>query len=273
MSKIFEYIGLISLVCFSFIVTEKTSTVAKNMDEIMINIKNNYTMYEEKPIDALINNNDIIIGNCGKYVDIDKSYLEMKKKGIYDDKLYQYKYVYPNMRLNNNYNKYIVGGSKNKNYIYIFIHINESNKFLLNNYEFANYNFIVNSNFYFNNYSLINKLINNNNSILIEETDFKDFKKISNHYKKNYNRTIYCYNKKNSDSFLELCSSNESGTIKNIVIYRNNYLYHLKVNLKNGNFYNFSLNKELINSVKIIENYLKQREIYKSNVDINLKEC
>ena len=269
----FEYIGLISLVCFSYIITEKTSTVAKNMDEIMINIKNNYIKYEEKSIDALINNNDIIIGNCGKYVDINKSYLEMKKKGIYDDKLYQYKYVYPNIRLNNNYDKYIVSGSRYKNYIYIFIHIDENNKYLLNNYDFNNYNFIVNNTFYFNNYSLINKLMNNNNSILIEETNFKDLKKISNHYKKNYNSTIYCYNRNNNDSFLELCSSNESRKIKNIDIYRNNYLYHLKVNLKKGNFYNFSLNKELINSIKIIDNYLNQRGIYKSNIDINLKEC
>ena len=272
MSKIFEYIGLISLVCFSYIITEKTSTVAKNMDEIMINIKSNYTKYEEKPIDALINDNDIIIGNCGRYVDINKSYLEMKKKGIYDDKLYQYKYVYPNIRLNNNYDKYIVSGSRYKNYIYIFIHIDEKNKNLLNNYEFTNYNFIVNNTFYFNNYSLINRLMNNNNSILIEETNFKDFKKISNHYKKYYKSTIYCYNN-NNDVFLELCNSNESGTIKNIDIYRNNYLYHLKSNLKNGNFYNFSLNKELINSIKLIDNYLNQRGFYKSNIDINLKEC
>ena len=42
MKKIFQIIGLISLTCFSFFVTEKTALVVSDMDEIMIEIKANY---------------------------------------------------------------------------------------------------------------------------------------------------------------------------------------------------------------------------------------
>ena len=273
MSKIFEYIGLLSLTCFSFFVTEKTSIVAKNMDEIMISIKRNYLEYENKPIDSIIKNKFITIGYCGRTVDVNKSYFEMKKKGTYDDNLYQYKYIYPNISLNNNYDKYIISGSKYKNNIYILIILNENNKYLLNDYKFINYNFIVNKTFYLNNINLINKLIINNNSILLEETDFKAYKKISKSYKKYSNHTIYCYNNSFNDEYLELCSLNKSGTIGKIDVYSENYLLHLKRNLKKGNFYNFTLNKELIKSIYSINSFLNQKGIEKSNVDDNLVEC
>ena len=55
MKKIFEYIALISLLIFSFFLTDKTSTVIKNMDEIMIMIKDNKKRYETKEINAVIN--------------------------------------------------------------------------------------------------------------------------------------------------------------------------------------------------------------------------
>ena len=39
MKKVFQMIGLISLTCFSFFVTEQTAIVVSDMDEIMIEIK------------------------------------------------------------------------------------------------------------------------------------------------------------------------------------------------------------------------------------------
>ena len=39
MKKAFQMIGLISLTCFSFFVTEQTATVVNDMDEIMVEIK------------------------------------------------------------------------------------------------------------------------------------------------------------------------------------------------------------------------------------------
>ena len=163
MRKFFEYIGLLSLMCFSFFITEKTITIAKNVDNIMIDIKNNYKKYELKSSDALINDNFITPGICGKKVDLNKTYNEMKILGIYDDKLYQYIYYKPDINIDNNLDKYINRGNDYKNYIYIFFDLNNTNKYIINNYDFKYYNFIVQSDFYFNNQKIIKKLVDNNN--------------------------------------------------------------------------------------------------------------
>ena len=74
MKKIFQMIGLISLTCFSFFMTEKTALVVSDMDEIMIEIKANYENYKTEAIDAIIEEDTIIPGVCAKDVKIKKSY-------------------------------------------------------------------------------------------------------------------------------------------------------------------------------------------------------
>lgn len=273
MHKLFEYIGLLSLMCFSFIITEKTTKVAHNMDPIMIDIKNNKKKYELKSKDALIKENTIIPGVCGKKININKSYSEMKMIGMFDEKLLQYDYYLPTININNNSDKYILKGNSYKNYIYILIDLNESNKQMINLYNFNNYNFIVQYNFFKNNKKLINYLIKNNNSILIDNTNFKKLKDISKYYLDKTDYHIYCYNDTYDDYYLKMCSNNKNNTIgrKNIISY--NYLYYLKHSLKRGMIYRFSLNNKLINEIYDIEKYIFQKGITLSNIDNSLKEC
>ena len=73
MKKVFQMIGLISLTCFSFFVTEQTAIVVSDMDEIMIEIKNKKDDYKTNPIDAIINNNTIIPGVSKREVNVNKS--------------------------------------------------------------------------------------------------------------------------------------------------------------------------------------------------------
>lgn len=54
MKKFFEYIGMISLACFSFFFTEKTVNVVKEADNIMIEIKKAVEMNKTESIDAII---------------------------------------------------------------------------------------------------------------------------------------------------------------------------------------------------------------------------
>ena len=273
MRKIFEYIGLLTLMCFSFILTEKTRTIAKNVDSIMIDINNNYEKYKISPKNATIIGNKIIPGICGREVNINKSYNEMKKIGMYDDKLFQYNYYYPEKNIKNNLDKYVVKGNDYKNYIYILINLNEENKVLLKMYEFHNINFIVQYNFYINNKNIINNLIKNDNSIIIENTSFKKLKKISKQYYEKTNNNIYCYNNNDSIEFLNNCSLNKNNSIYRLEQYNSNYLYHIKLNLKKGMLYRFSLNEKLLNEITQIDNYINQKGIYISSVDNNLKEC
>ena len=77
MRKLFQILGLISLICFSFFMTEKTALVVSDMDEIMIEIKANYKNYKTEAINAIIEDNTIIPGICAKKVNINKSYKNM----------------------------------------------------------------------------------------------------------------------------------------------------------------------------------------------------
>ena len=90
MKKFFQILGLITLICFGFFITEKTALVVNNMDDIMINIKQNKDKYKSKSKDAVIKDNTIIPGINGKEVNINKSYKNMKINGYYSDKLYIY---------------------------------------------------------------------------------------------------------------------------------------------------------------------------------------
>ena len=78
MKKIFKIIGLISLTCFSFFITEKTSLVVKNMDDIMISIKANCDNFKTNSVDAIIKDNTIIPGISGKKVNINKILADYK---------------------------------------------------------------------------------------------------------------------------------------------------------------------------------------------------
>ena len=62
MKKVFQMIGLISLTCFSFFVTEQTAMVVNDMDEIMIEIKAKKDEYKTQAIDAIIEENDRKMG-------------------------------------------------------------------------------------------------------------------------------------------------------------------------------------------------------------------
>ena len=117
MKRFFQAIGIISLLCFSFIYTEKTVTVVKEFDDIMVQIKEQNDSYKVEAIDATVTSNTIIPGLSGSEIDIDKSYSKMKRYGKYNDKLLEYKNVKPNISLQNNINKYVIKGNKNKNMI------------------------------------------------------------------------------------------------------------------------------------------------------------
>ena len=273
MHKYFEYIGIVALLLFSFVLTEKTTMITKDIDEIMIEIKDNYSNYNSKGMDATINGKYIVPGRCEKKVNISKSYNKMRKIGFYNSDNYIYNIHKPSINIYNNYNKYIISGNKTLNNIYFFIELNTSNIKYLKLYRFNNYNFIVSSDFYLNNKKIINELEKNNNSILISQVSKKQYKKVSNDYFLDTNKRIYCYNNNENNNFLNLCSKYKSNTIGNIKSNSFNYLYNIKSNLYNGIFIKLSLNDELVNELSSIDKYINMKGYNIKNIDDNLGEC
>ena len=96
---------------------------------------------------------------------------------------------------------------------------------------------------------------------------------MSNDYKKRINKNIFCYNPSSDSQFMQMCSSNKSSTIGSTKSYNESYLLNVKKDLKKGEFYNFILNDELVSNIKMIESYIEQRGITRSNIENTLSEC
>ena len=275
MKKFFQILGLISITCFSFIVTEKTAIVVNNMDEIMIQIKQNKDKYKEKAKDATIKDNTIIPGINGRIVNTKKSYKNMKINGYYSDKLYIYEYNKPIISLEDNKNKYIVKGNKEKRMISLIFKLKNDTDItniisILNNYR-AKSTFFVDINWFTNNTNLVEQLIKDghNIGILLDDYDTNDFLWTDTVIKNiNKQKHGFCYNAKK----IEVCAQNNDYTIKPIEISEYTPLVDIKKYIDSENLFSFELNstlkKELINIII----YIKSKGYKLENLENHILE-
>lgn len=273
MKRLFERIGLISLLVFSFFLTDKTSTVIKNLDDIMIMIKNDKKNYETKSIDAYISGDSIIPGISKKEVNINKSYSKMKKYGKYNPNLYIYNYIKPNKSITNNKDKYITSGNKNKRMVSLnFIVDNNSDldkilPILKNNKISAT--LFIDEEYLSNNLDLVYNLIDCGYIIGIRnnKSNYKWMDAIIT--KVGRQKNIYClYNNK---STINKCISINGYTIKGINI-SSNYYGNIKKELTVGSIFNLDINDELIKNLDIIIKFIKKRGYNIENIDTHIEE-
>ena len=279
MKKIFEIIGLMSLVCLSFIITEKTTTVVKNIDDIMIKIKHENNNYKTESVNAIINEDSIIPGIYGKEVDIDKSYKNMKKYGYYNDELFVYKDVKPNISLLDNIDKYIISGNllvRKVSLIFIVKdgdNINNILNILDKNQVKAT--FFVNETWFSKNNDLVIELINDGHNIgnLSDNLDYKDssfgwmdmiIKNLG------HQHDGYCYYTENKEN-LDACVLLKNYTIKPIEI-KNNPFLEVKDNLTSGSIFAFYLDNRLENELNVIINHIKSKGYDMVNIENLIKE-
>ena len=253
MKRLFEIIGLLSLACFSFFITEKTTSVFENVDNIMLQIKENSTNFNIEPIDAIIENDTIIPGIYGRVVNIKKSYKKMKKYGNYNPDMYVYNYIKPNISLNDNIDKYIINGNKKNRYISLIFKVNDKVDSILkiiNKYNIKT-TFFINSNWFEDNNDLVIELINSGHIIgnLSNNLDYSD--------------SAFIY--------IEYCVKYKNYTIKPIEI-TNNLLSEVKNNLKNGAILAFDINNKLLKELDSIINYINSKGYEIVNIDKLLKE-
>ena len=254
--KIIKIIGLFCLFCISFFYTEKVINIALNQDEIMIKIKEYNDTSINNPINAKINEDTIIPGNIGKYIDEEASYKAMKKIGYFEPTLLTYKNIYPEISIYNNYNKYIINGNtlnKNVSLIYIINNNNTIDNIIdiikTNNIKIT---FFIDSNYLNNNITIIDKIKDNeiynygNNG-----TYTKDNLIISNNIinNKSNNKSIYCLFIKKDEKSINNCANNK---MLSILVSNNDNYYTIKSNLSNGKIFLINNTKELSNIYKFI---------------------
>lgn len=122
MKRFFEILGFLSLVCFSFFYTEKTIDVVKEVDDIMITLKEQAPKYQVKAENAKIDGKFMTPGISGKIVNLQKSYEEMKHYGKFHPNLLVYDKVSPEISIKNRYDKYIKTGNPKKRQVsFLFV--------------------------------------------------------------------------------------------------------------------------------------------------------
>ena len=277
MKKFFEYLGLFALVCFSFFYTEKTTSVVKELDDIMIKIKEVSPNYKTEVIEAIIDNDTIIPGISGKEVDINTSYQNMRKIGTFNESYLEYEYIKPKELLRNNLDKYIISGNANKKQVSLIFIVEERSKIeevlkKLNNYKA---NFFIDGNWFENNNELVINLIENGHIVgnLSYNRDYSNssfvwmdtiIKKVGNQ------KNSYCIKTDNKKD-LEMCALQKDYTLAPVEI--DEYpLINVKKNISNGSILAFKINNSLIKELDLIIKYIESKDLSIVNLETLLNE-
>lgn len=281
MKKTFELIGLVVLICFSFIYTEQISTVIKKNDDILKEIEAISDQYKIDAVDAIIDNNNIIPGSNGMEIDIKESYEKMKKIDSFNSNLLVYKEIEPNISVNGVYDKYIISGNKNKKEVSLLFLVEQDDNVdsilgILSRYQ-VSATFYVDGNWFESNNEKVIELIEK--GYLIGNLGY------------NYNydtsgiswmntivtkigkqNTTYCYTTEDNEKLLNICKNNKSYTIKPSIVVKDNPFIEIKKNLNNGSIISLKTNNKLIKELPLIIEYINSRDLEIVNLEELLDE-
>ncbi|MDD4607835.1 MAG: polysaccharide deacetylase family protein [Bacilli bacterium] len=269
MKKFFQYIGMICLVGFSFFYTEKTVSVVKELDDIMIQIKEEQNLYQLEPTSAIIDGDTIIPGIYGREIDVDKSYQKMRRLGQYHHNLLVYKKTKPEVSLSDNYDKYIIRGNKNHKMVSLIFIVNNNddiNKVLsILNKKKIKGNFFITSEWFSNNNGLTISLIEQGHNIGNLGSDF-DYQ--SSEYiwmdtiikKIGKQKKLFCYKTDNKKD-LETCSQNKNYTVAPNIVVNNYPLIEVKDKLASGSMIAFQVNSSIERELELIINYIESKDL------------
>jgi len=267
----FSVFGIIVIFLVCFLFAEKTELVLKNMDEIMIKIKENKDYGKVETISPIINGKDIILGISGQKININKSYSNMKRIGYYKETLLEYQKIRPKISIENNFDYYIIDGNQKKNIINIIILVKKdiSIKKVETILEIAKVkniklNFFIDGHFFEKNNELINKIVINGHEIgsLGYNHDYKDssfiwmntiIKKLTN---KNYG---YCYLEKEDSSSHKICSLYKNYVIKPKIIINKNYFLETKKVVDKNTIISYEIKEDFDRELVLIINYIKAK--------------
>ena len=268
MKKFFEYIGLLSLMSFSFFLTNKTVDVAKNMDDIMIQIKDNKDTYKVLKEEAEISDDYFIPGIFGYEVNVNKSYKHMKKVGVYDPSLYIYDDIKVSSRIKDNLDKYIKSGNKNKNMVSIVIFFDKNNiDNLLKKIGNTKISFVVNYENLLNDKDILNELITKGHNIIINSSDSIDL--YISFLNNKPQEKMFCLNTNMDNDFKNKCLNNQLISL-GVNKINKQYLYNVKKNLLSGTIFVFDGN--VLNEINTIINYIESKGFIIDNLNEHLKE-
>lgn len=268
MKRIFQAVGIITLLVGSFMYTEEVAMTSKLSDDLLNEIKEKSGNYKISPIEATIKNNTIIPGINGKEVDVQESYNKMREIGYFNDKLLVYKDVFVKESLKENKDKYIISGNQSKKEVSLVFKVNNTDDIegIINTLDKNNVkgSFFITSTFLERNNNLVLRSLQNGHTMgnLSDDEDYDDSDFIwmktvfiSDKFQKNN----YCYVEKPDDAVLKICKVQNSYTIIPTIVIKNRPFVQIKENLKPGNILLFYVNSKTKTELENIINYIKAK--------------
>lgn len=268
MKKLFSFIGIATITILSFIISEKTTLAVKEVDSIMTQIKENMDKYKQEPENAIIKNNTIIPGINGKIVNVNKSYRQMKKINIYNDKYLIYEEQSPKITIKEQYNKYIIGGNPKKKSISIIFIVKEKDNIdeILNilNKTKTNGTFFIDGYWLEKNNEKMIQIIKQGNTIgnLSYNLDYTNegyiwMNKIITKIGKQ--KTNYCYAEKENEKNIKECEKQKNYTIMPNIIATTNPMKTIKHKITSGAIISMPINEKTTQELELIINYINRK--------------
>ncbi len=233
MNNKIKVLSILLLAGFSFFYTDKVTSIIKENDPIMKQIKEIEEDMVVSKTDRIVTNNEYITGINGCVVDEKESYNNMKNKGEFKHELV----VMKEDSLKEKEKLYIIGGNKKKrNVSIILLNIDKRadeyikknnikvNYFLDGSYIKDNIDKVIKISKYSNIYNFgrdreySDKYIAYDNTVIINNFT---------------NRSDYCLTSNKDNNTLDLCSTYNMDTIKKEYI-SDNLVTYTKNNLENG---------------------------------------
>jgi len=281
MKKFFQLLGLCALVCFSFIFTEKTVTVVKNQDPITIAIKENKSLYEIDPVEAIIEGNTIIPGYNGLEVNINESYAKMKRYGEYNSNMLVFNDVKPKNTINKNLNKYIIKGNKDKNMISLVFEVGPNDNIdkiikILDNKNIKA-DFFLDGLWIENNSEKAYELKNSGHNLNILGYDGSYQSELylwANNIIKTVadKKHIYCLKHEENKEDITICKNSRNRTIIPNIIIKSNPLKEVKEALTSGSVISFKINTNVENELGSVISHILTKGYKINTLDTHLSE-
>ena len=243
--KYFKIIGILSLLVFSFYLTDYVTNLALESNPLIKSIENESDNYLVSSVNATIENNTIIPGIKGKKVNVMESYINMKDFKAFNENYLIYDYFSPEISLNDNLDKVIISGNKKIRQISLLIDNNKEIIDYLNKNEIK-YSKLLN----------VDEPIDYNENINIESDTklFNDLDTLLN--KKDLNKKICIIDYSNIDN----CIKKKYYLVKPSITIKNNTISNNIKEIENGSILLIDDNLTLDN-LKIILNKINNMDL------------
>lgn len=268
LKKIYQYVGVLTLLLFSFYYTDKAVDIVKRNDPVMKSIIEVKDKYAIESVSAFIDNDTIIPGMNGIEVNIDESYKKMKKVNGYYESMLIFSEVIPEESVLKQYDKFIVQGNPNRSDVAILIkgdtlqNLEKAYEIFLEKDVLAT--FFVDGTLIEDNMDLMYKIASR--GFQLENFGYNDiydeamFSWTNNMiYSLTNQSPQFCYVEYNNYDILNLCKKNQMYTVRPTTIVKSNPFYTVKETLKEGSIISLNLTSETMRELPTIISYIKQK--------------